>query len=113
MKAYTHESIELLASYQLPYFLFDPPFADLTNDARVLYALIFESMKDIEGQDNVDEEGHHFGFIDRRAMQKKLGVSERTLVRIIERLEDKELLRQERQGGGHLNRVYLHHPYQT
>ncbi|MCL2188450.1 MAG: replication initiator protein A [Defluviitaleaceae bacterium] len=37
---YTRQNIVTSAFYQLPKFLFDAELANLSNDARVLYALL-------------------------------------------------------------------------
>jgi len=111
MKKYTRDVIETHSHYQLPYFLFKAPFTDLSNDARVLYAILYESMKYNELQSYIDDEGFVYCSLDRKDMELKLGLSPRTMVRVLDVLENKGLLKQERQGGGYFNRVYLRHPF--
>jgi DNA-binding MarR family transcriptional regulator len=110
MKTYTRRDIEKHFHYHLPLFLFEKEFANLSNDARVLYAVLYNNLKESISHGHIDEGGEVFLYFDRNEMQEKLGLSQRTLARVIESLEAKDLLKQERQGGGNLNKVYLCYP---
>ena len=109
MRVYTRKDIEKYSCFEIPHFLFYDAYADLSNDARMLYGLLYQDVKHAALSTDTDDE--LYCLLDRKQMQEKLGISPRTLARIIKYLEDKELILQERQGGKGLNRVYICHPF--
>ena len=93
--------------YQLPKFLFDPEFKGLSNDARVLYALLRDRHELSIKNGWVDEEGYVYLIFKREDMEKLLGVSDKTVIKAINNLKKYNLIEEQRLGQGRANRIYL------
>ena len=93
--------------YQLPKFLFDPEFKGLSNDARVLYALLRDRHELSIKNGWVDEEGYVYLIFKREDMEKLLGVSDKTVIKAINNLKKYNLIEEQRLGQGRADRIYL------
>lgn len=104
---YTVENIENNRFYQLPKFLFEGEFENLSNDARVLYALL-KDRHELSLKNNwVNDNGEVYLIYSREDMAKMLKVSQPTLRKIITQLKDVLLIEEERMGLNKPNRIYL------
>ena len=94
--------------YQLPKFLLDERFKGLTNDARVLYALLLDRHELSIKNKWVNERGEVYMLYLQEKMAVDIGTSKRTIARAISKLEEHGLITQERQGKNKPNKIYLH-----
>lgn len=106
-KRYTVSDVNLARFYQLPKFLFDGELKSLSNDARVLYALLRDRHDLSLKNEWVNEEGEVYLIFPREEMQEMLGLSENTVIKEVKRLKEHGLIEEERQGLGRPNRIYL------
>ncbi len=104
---YTRQNIISNNFYQLPKFLFDAEFSNLSNDARVLYSLLRNRHEISIKNEWYDENGEVFLYFKREDMQTILGLSENTIAKAMKDLKAYSLIEEERQGFGKPNKIYL------
>jgi len=104
---YKKQYVIINSFYQLPKFLFDAEFDGLSNDARVLYALLRNRHEISVKNGWFDEKDEVFLYFKREDMQTILGLSERTIAKIMRDLKSYRLLEETQQGLGKPNRIYL------
>lgn len=109
-KRYTLENIENNLYYTIPKFLFSNEFENLSNDARVLYALLKDKHELSIKNKCVNENNEVYLEFTRKDMQNMLKLSKPTIVKIIKELEKYGLLEEERTGNQKANRIYLYEP---
>ena len=90
-------------AYELPKFLFDSEFSGLSNDARVLYALLRSRYE----KGHQDENSDVYVYFRREEMSLMLGVSENTVRKVMRDLGAYKLLEDRQQGSMKPNRIYL------
>ena len=93
--------------YALPKFLFGQGYVTLTNDARVLYALLLDRF---ETDKRIDEAGKAYLIFTREAMSQALLVSDKSARRAVVLLKGCALLTEERPGWMRANAIYLNFP---
>ena len=93
--------------FQLPVFLFTSEFKGLSNDAKVLYALLRgrHELSVENGWEN--DKGEIYLIMSRESMAELLDVSENTVLKIVNELKKFELVEEERRGQGKTNLLYL------
>lgn len=106
-REYTRSDILNNQFYQLPKFLFTEEFKGLSNDAKVLYALIKDRHSLSIQNGWVDEDDHVYLIFSREAIMEMLDVSNKTAVKVMAELKKFDLLREKRQGQGKPNLIYL------
>lgn len=99
---------------QIPSFLIhDSRFNDLTNDAKMLYAFLFDryrlSKKNNQSKQWEDEKGI-FVLFTREEMAQKLNCSVRKVFDLFCQLKIKNLIDEKRMGLGRANRIYVKIP---
>jgi len=104
---YTRFNIVTNSFYQLPKFLFNIEFSDLSNDARVLYALLRNRHEISVVNGWFDEKDEVYQYFKRKDMQAMLHLSDKTVTRAMQDLKDFGLLEEQRQGCNKPNRIYL------
>jgi len=104
---YTVEKVLSNSFYQLPKFLFTGELKNISNDARVLYALLRDRHElSIKNQwINAKHEVYH--IMSRETMCDMLGLSHKTVIKAINDLKRYNLLEEERKGQGKVNLLYL------
>lgn len=106
-KRYTIDDITNNTFYQMPKFLFQNDFKKLSNDARVLYALL-KDRHDLSIKNQwINDAGEVYLIYSRENMILDLGISQPTLRKAINQLKKYNLLEEERQGQGKANLIYL------
>ena len=93
--------------FQMPKFLFDDEFKDLSNDARVLYCLLKDRHELSLNNNWYDENGDVFIIYTRKEMQDMLSLSENTIAKAMRNLKKFNLIQEEKQGLGKPNKIYL------
>jgi hypothetical protein len=109
---YTLQSILTNTFYQMPRFLTAGKLAGdrLSNNARVLYTLLLDRHKISVKNGWHDKKGEVYIYFKREEMEKRLGLSERTIVKVIRELISHSLVMETQQGLNMPNQIYLLSP---
>ena len=109
---YTCQAIIINSFYQMPRFLTAGEFAGdkLSNNARVLYTLLLERHKLSVKNGWHNENGEVFNYFKREEMQNQLGLSERTVLKVMHELINGSLVEETHQGLNMPNKIYLLSP---
>ena len=95
------------AFYQLPQWLFDPEYKDMSLRAKVVYALIFDR-RSLSLENNwYDKNGDVYMYFTNQQMMEKLNCSEKTIISSKKELEKYGLIKEVRQGVNRPNRLYI------
>ena len=95
------------AFYQLPQWLFDPEYKDMSLRAKVVYALIFDR-RSLSLENNwYDKNGDVYMYFTNQQMMDKLNCSEKTIISSKKELEKYGLIKEVRQGVNRPNRLYI------
>ena len=93
--------------YQLPQWLFDPEYKDMSLRAKVVYALIFDRRSLSLENDWYDKNGDVYMYFTNQQMMDKLNCSEKTIISSKKELEKYGLIKEVRQGVNRPNRLYI------
>ncbi|MDR1754915.1 MAG: replication initiator protein A, partial [Eubacterium sp.] len=104
---YTRQNIVNNFFYQLPRFLFDPEFINLSSDAKLLYSILRNRHEMSVKNDWVDENDDVYIYFKREDMQAMLGLSDKPIAKAMKDLKAYGLLEETKQGLGKPNRIYL------
>ena len=91
----------------MPKFLFEGDFSDLSNDARVLYALLRDRHDLSLANKWFNEFNEVYIIFTRTEMETLLGRSERTVKKAVEQLKAAGLMEEQTQGLNRPNIIYL------
>lgn len=106
---FTTES--LTASYMpFPRFLMDACFAELSNDAKVLYTLMLDRASISKVNDYIEDDGTIRLYFTVEQAQKKLHRSRQSITRIFQQLENSGLICRRKQGLGRPAVITLNYP---
>ena len=95
------------AFYQLPQWLFDSEYKDMSLRAKVVYALIFDR-RSLSLENNwYDKNGDVYMYFTNQQMMDKLNCSEKTIISSKKELEKYGLIKEVRQGVNRPNRLYI------
>lgn len=104
---YTLENVKNNRFYQMPKFLFEGEFKEMSNDARVLYSLLRDRHELSIKNNWVNENNEVYLIFTREDMAQLLGCSQPTLRKSIKQLTNLGLMEEERQGLNKPNIIYL------
>lgn len=104
---YTVNDVNNNRFYQMPKFLFEGEFKNLSNDARILYSLLRDRHELSMSNGWINEKGEVYLIFTREDMSELLGCSQPTLRKAIKQLIGAGLMEEERQGANRPNRIYL------
>ncbi|MCL2604174.1 MAG: replication initiator protein A [Defluviitaleaceae bacterium] len=106
---YTRQAIISNTFLQLPRFLFAGEFENdkISNNARILYALLHDRHRVSIKSGWFDENGEAYIYFKREEMEKRLGLSERTVTKVMQELKDFQLVEEKKQGMNRPNKIYL------
>jgi len=109
---YTRQAIVISAFIQMPRFLYNGEFAGnrISNNARNLYALLLDRHKISIKNDWHDENGEVYIYFKREEMEQQLGISERTVSKVMQELKDLLLVEEKKQGLNKPNKIFLLSP---
>ena len=97
--------------YQFQAVLLDSDdYSNLSNDSRVLYAVMQKRLRLSMENGWMDQNGRTFFYYSREELAEKIRVSLPTCRKAVKQLIDAELLHEVRQGLGKANRLYLLKP---
>ncbi|MCR2044811.1 replication initiator protein A [Anaerosalibacter massiliensis] len=104
---YTINDVNNNRFYQMPKFLFEGEFKNLSNDARILYSLLRDRHELSMSNNWINEKGEVYLIFTREDIAELLGCSQPTLRKAIKQLIGTGLMEEERQGANRPNRIYL------
>ena len=109
---YTRQAIVTSAFLQMPRFLYIGEFAGnrISNNARNLYTLLLDRHKISIKNGWHDESDDVYIYFKREEMEQQLGISERTVSKVMQELKDLSLVEEKKQGLNKPNKIYLLSP---
>ena len=109
---YTRQSIVTNTFLQMPRFLMAGEFAGngISNNARFLYTLLLDRHRVSVKNGWFDENNEVYIYFKREEMEAQLGVSERTVSKVMQELKDLALVEEKKQGLNKPNKIYLLSP---
>ena len=109
---YTRQSIVSNTFYQMPRFLTAGEFAGgkITNNARILYTLLLDRHQLSVKNSWYDDNGEVYIYFRREEMEALLGISDRTISKVMQELKDLLLVEEKKQGLNRPNKIYLLSP---
>lgn len=106
-ETYFKNEVEKFQYFQLPKWLFKEPYKKLSNNAKIMYALLYNRLDlSLESKWH-DQNGKVFMYFTTAEFCEELGCSEKTVTKIKKELVISGLLREERQGLTKPNRLYI------
>ena len=106
-ETYFKNEVEKYQYFQLPKWLFKEPYKKLSNNAKIMYALLYNRLNlSLESKWH-DRNGQVFMYFTTAEFCEELGCSEKTVTKIKKELVTSGLLREERQGLTKPNRLYI------
>ena len=106
-ETYFKNEVEKFQYFQLPKWLFKEPYKKLSNNAKIMYALLYNRLDlSLESKWH-DRNGQVFMYFTTAEFCEELGCSEKTVTKIKKELVTSGLLRDERQGLTKPNRLYI------
>ncbi|MBZ2109923.1 replication initiator protein A [Streptococcus infantis] len=95
------------AFYQMPQWLYDPPYNALSDKAKQIYMFLFDRRTLSIQNKWFDEKGDVFVYFTNEQLMEKLNCSNKPIVQAKKELHDIGLLREVRQGVNKPNRLYI------
>lgn len=106
-ETYYKNEVEKFQYFQLPKWLFKEPYKKLSNNAKIMYALLYNRLDlSLESKWH-DRNGKVFMYFTTAEFCEELGCSEKTVTKIKKELVTSGLLKEERQGLTKPNRLYI------
>lgn len=95
------------AFYQMPQWLYEPPYNVLSDKAKQIYMFLFDRRTLSIQNKWFDEKGDVFVYYTNEQLMEKLNCSNKPIVQAKKELHDIGLLREVRQGVNKPNRLYI------
>ena len=95
------------AFYQMPQWLYEPPYNVLSDKAKQIYMFLFDRRTLSIQNKWFDENGDVFVYFTNEQLMEKLNCSKPTIISAKKELADMGLLREFRQGVNKPNRLYI------
>ena len=95
------------AFYQMPQWLYEPPYNVLSDKAKQIYMFLFDRRTLSIQNKWFDEKGDVFVYFTNEQLMAKLNCSNKPIVQAKKELHDIGLLREVRQGVNKPNRLYI------
>ena len=95
------------AFYQMPQWLYEPPYNVLSDKAKQIYMFLFDRRTLSIQNKWFDEKGDVFVYYTNEQLMEKLNCSKPTIISAKKELADMGLLREFRQGVNKPNRLYI------
>lgn len=106
-ETYFKNEVEKYQYFQLPKWLFKEPYKQLSNNAKIMYALLYNRLNLSLESEWHDRNGQVFIYFTTSQFCEELGCSEKTVTKIKKELVTAGLLKEERQGLTKPNRLYI------
>ena len=95
------------AFYQMPQWLYEPPYNVLSDKAKQIYMFLFDRRTLSIQNKWFDDKGDVFVYFTNEQLMEKLNCSNKPIVQAKKELHDIGLLREVRQGVNKPNRLYI------
>ena len=95
------------AFYQMPQWLYEPPYNVLSDKAKQIYMFLFDRRTLSIQNKWYDEKGDVFVYFTNEQLMEKLNCSNKPIIQAKKELHDIGLLREVRQGVNKPNRLYI------
>ena len=95
------------AFYQMPQWLYEPPYNVLSDKAKQIYMFLFDRRTLSIQNKWFDDKGDVFVYFTNEQLMEKLNCSKPTIISAKKELADMGLLREFRQGVNKPNRLYI------
>ena len=95
------------AFYQMPQWLYEPPYNALSDKAKQIYMFLFDRRTLSIQNKWFDEKGDVFVYFTNEQLMEKLNCSNKPIIQAKKELHDIGLLREVRQGVNKPNRLYI------
>ena len=95
------------AFYQMPQWLYEPPYNTLSDKAKQIYMFLFDRRTLSIQNKWFDEKGDVFVYFTNEQLMEKLNCSNKPIIQAKKELHDIGLLREVRQGVNKPNRLYI------
>ena len=95
------------AFYQMPQWLYEPPYNVLSDKAKQIYMFLFDRRTLSIQNKWFDDKGDVFVYFTNEQLMAKLNCSKPTIISAKKELADMRLLREVRQGVNKPNRLYI------
>ena len=95
------------AFYQMPQWLYEPPYNVLSDKAKQIYMFLFDRRTLSIQNKWFDEKGDVFVYFTNEQLMEKLNCSNKPIIQAKKELHDIGLLREVRQGVNKPNRLYI------
>jgi len=109
MQRFTLSEVEEEQFYQMPKFLFNDKYIELSSDARVLYSLLRDRHKLSAKNKWVNSDNEVYLIYTRTEMSYMLRVSNKTVLKAVNQLKEHNLLEETKQGINKPNLIYIAH----
>ena len=109
---FTREAVITNKFFQFPRFLMAGEFAGnkLSNNARILYTLLLDRNRVSIANEWFDENDEAYIYFKREDMEQQLGLSERTISKVMSELKAFCLVEEKKQGMGRANKIHILYP---
>ena len=95
------------AFYQMPQWLYEPPYNVLSDKAKQIYMFLFDRRTLSIQNKWFDEKGDVFVYFTNEQLMEKMNCSNKPIIQAKKELHDIGLLREVRQGVNKPNRLYI------
>lgn len=103
-----NEVTGFLAFFKFPKpFIYDDKYKNLSNNAKLMYMLLFGRLELSIKNGWHDKEGNVFQYYTNEQLMVDLNSSEKTIIKFKKELKDVDLLEEVRQGNNLPNRIYI------
>lgn len=109
-KSFYKKEVERHQFFQLPKWLFKPPYNKLSSNAKLMYSMLYNRLTLSLENDWYDKDGKIFQYFKNEDFCGALDCSEKTVIRAKKELANFRLLHEHRQGLSLPNRIYLYGP---
>lgn len=110
MVSYQKQEVERHVFVKIPQWLFSEPYNNLSSNAKLMYALLYDRLSLSLANKWIDENGETFQYFKNEKFCSFLNCSERTVIKIKKELTEAKLMSECRQGINLPNRIYLYAP---
>lgn len=93
---------------RLPHsLLFDVKYSDVSNDAKILFALMYDRISLSEKNGFYDKQGRVFIYYTIKEIESTLHCSHNKAIRMLNELERQKLIQRTKQGQGRPTKFYI------
>lgn len=95
--------------YKLPKALFSERYKDISNEAKLLYTLLYDRLSLSRKNRWYDHDYHLYIYFTIKEVTQKLNIGHDKAIRVFKELEKAHLIKRQRQGQGKPSIIYVKH----